>query len=171
MNPNEETLMVENEGSELETTQIMDDGWNNRPEVNDFGIRRDLQNEPRTQFALTSNEELITLRHYSYQDDSDEGLMDEMKRNKNWDYACLIETRQRMDWNWKRDSSVASVCGFLTSERIWGERIRIYTSPKGIITAWRIRVFFPLRCISWITIWREKAVNGWLSFTVSIYFT
>lgn len=54
----------------------------NRPEVNDFGIRRDLQNEPRTQFALTSNEELITLRHYSYQDDSDEGLMDEMKRNK-----------------------------------------------------------------------------------------
>ena len=83
MNPNEETLMVENEGSELETTQIMDDGWNNRPEVNDFGIRRDLQNEPRTQIALTSNEELITLSHYSYQDDSDEGLMDEMKRNKN----------------------------------------------------------------------------------------
>lgn len=83
MNPNEETLLVENDASELDTVQIMNDGWNRRHEVNDFGMSKELQNEPRTQFTLSGTEELITLRNYSYQDDSDEGLMDEMKKDTN----------------------------------------------------------------------------------------
>ena len=89
INPSEETFIVDNDDWTIEASRLSKDDTRLNPAADDFGVMRELHNEPRTHFAIAKNDQLITMRGRSYQNDSDEGSLEEVKSQNSSQYSCL----------------------------------------------------------------------------------
>ena len=78
INPSEETFIVDNDDLSIEASRLSKGDASLHVVADDFGVVRELQNEPRTHFAIAKNDQLITMRGRSYQNDSDEGFIEEI---------------------------------------------------------------------------------------------
>ena len=66
INPSEETFIVDNDDLSIEASRLSKGDASLHVVADDFGVVRELQNEPRTHFAIAKNDQLITMRGRSY---------------------------------------------------------------------------------------------------------
>lgn len=89
INPSEETFIVDNDDLSIEASRLSKGEASRSAVADDFGAMRELRNEPRTHFAIAKNDQLITMRGRSYQNDSDEGSLEEINYRNSGQYLCL----------------------------------------------------------------------------------